>query len=228
MLLKFLKFCLAVLLVPACAIVILSLFHLVLALQPDSSRHIPPSFWGLAIGFFLWIFLFAVCQKPVRTYVLGHELTHALWAAVSGARISRLRVSGKGGSVQVSKSTFLITLAPYFFPFYTFCVLILYAAVSSFHSQRVYEPFWLGLVGLTWAFHLTFTVHMLLQHQPDIHENGRLFSYVIILLFNAAGLCVWIVGMSSVTFDQIISIITADSRTMLNAGLRLLQAAHSG
>lgn len=226
--LKFLKFCAGILLLPVCAIVLLSLYHLVMALRPETSTQIPRSFWALVAGFFLWIFLFIACQKPVRTYVLGHELTHALWAAVSGARVSRLRVSGKGGSVQVSKSTFLITLAPYFFPFYTFCALVLYAGFSLFYDQRIYEPFWLGLVGLTWAFHLTFTIHMLLQHQPDIIENGRLFSYVIILLFNAVGLCVWIVCMSSVTFDQLFAMITADSQTVLNAGLRLLQAAHSG
>ncbi|MGD9873625.1 MAG: hypothetical protein AB7T27_05070 [Kiritimatiellia bacterium] len=228
MLLKFLKFCAGILLLPVCVIVLLSLFHLIMALQPESAQQVPRSVWGLLIGFFLWIFLFMVCQKPVRTYVLGHELTHALWAAVAGARVSRLRVNGRGGSVQVSKSSFLISLAPYFFPFYTFCALILYAGFSLFYDQRIYEPFWLGLVGLTWAFHLTFTIQMLLQHQPDIIENGRLFSYVIILLFNAAGLCIWIVCMSSVTFNQLFSIITADSRMVVNAGLRMLQTAHSG
>ena len=42
---------------------------------------------------------------------------------------------------------------------------------------------------------------MLVQHQPDIEVYGKLFSYVIIYLFNILGLCLWIVIISSPTLE---------------------------
>ncbi|MBR4615914.1 MAG: hypothetical protein IKO55_09940, partial [Kiritimatiellae bacterium] len=51
---------------------------------------------------------FALCwmsvPHPVKTYVLGHELTHAIWGLLFGAVPSRLRVSESGGSVNLTKS----------------------------------------------------------------------------------------------------------------------------
>ena len=47
---------------------------------------------------------FALCwstiSHPIRTYVFGHELTHALWGLVFGAVPSNIKVGASGGSVQ--------------------------------------------------------------------------------------------------------------------------------
>ncbi|MFH0881198.1 MAG: hypothetical protein V2A34_15915, partial [Lentisphaerota bacterium] len=126
---------------------------------------------------------------------------HALWAALMGAKVSALKVSKKGGSVRLSKKNFLITLAPYFFPLYTVLVMAGYFILNLFFDLRLYEPFWLGLVGFTWGFHLTFTVTTLMEHQPDIHENGRLFSYAVIYLLNILGIGLWIVMVASPTLE---------------------------
>ena len=75
---------------------------------------------GIAAFALAWFAL----SHPVRMYVLGHELTHALWGLLFGARPSDVRVSASGGSVKLTKSNMLITLAPYFFPFYTFIVIV--------------------------------------------------------------------------------------------------------
>ena len=66
----------------------------------------------------LWLLVFVFLPKPIRTYVLGHELTHAIWALLMGARVSGLTVRKAGGQVRTSKTNWAITLAPYFFPFY--------------------------------------------------------------------------------------------------------------
>ena len=76
---------------------------------------------GLVAQLAVWKFL----PLPVRAYVLGHELTHALWGLLFGARVSKLRVGTSGGSVTLSKSNVWITLAPYFFPFYTVVVALI-------------------------------------------------------------------------------------------------------
>ena len=36
-------------------------------------------------------------SHPVKAYVLGHELTHAMWGLLFGARPSDLKVGAKGG-----------------------------------------------------------------------------------------------------------------------------------
>ena len=87
---------------------------------------------------------FALCwmslAHPVRAYVLGHELTHALWGLVFGAVPSDVRVSANGGSVRLTKSNLLITLAPYFFPFYTFIVVLVALVTYVFFRPLPWLP----------------------------------------------------------------------------------------
>ena len=64
-----------------------------------------------------------------------------------------------------------------------------------------YEAWWLLAVGMTWGFHLTFTVYMLTQEQPDVLENGRFFSYVIIYLANLFVVALWMILIGDPTFQ---------------------------
>lgn len=141
-----------------------------------------------SLAFVGGLLVFGVCwfalPHPVKTYVLGHELTHALWGLLFGAIPSRLRVSARGGSVDLSKSNLLITLAPYFFPFYTFLILLAAALVACWIHPLPWLPLWLFLIGFTWAFHLLFTVDSLALVQPDVTLYGRVFSWAFILLAN--------------------------------------------
>jgi hypothetical protein len=196
---RLLKFLAGAALLPLCVAATASLGAVIGQLRLPVEGDIPLKAWWLAGGFALWILLFFGMPRPMRTYVLAHELTHALWGVAMGARVSKLRVNATGGSVTLSKSNVLITLAPYFFPFYTMLAIAAYCALWPFLDLRPYEPFWLGLIGLTWAFHLTFTATVLLQRQPDIAEHGRLFSYVVIYALNVLGIGLWIVSVSSPT-----------------------------
>jgi hypothetical protein len=198
-----LKFLIGLGLLPVCYATARTLADLLLVLHPGSLRMIPGTTWALVGGFLFWLAFWVLTPLPVRTYVLGHELTHALWGALLGARVSRLSVTRRGGSVQLSKTNFLITLAPYFFPFYTFVVLLAYGGMALFFDQRHYEPFWAALIGFTWGFHLTFTVTALGQHQTDIQDTGPLFSYAVILLFNLLGLCLALVLVAPPTLDDL-------------------------
>ena len=195
------KTLLGLVLLPFCLAVSRTLYALIQAIHPSSVAAVSLSTWWLLGGFAFWVVLFFALPRPFRSYVLAHELTHALWGWVMGARVSRIRVSKNSGSVSLSKTNFLITLAPYFFPLYTVCVIIAHYALGFFFDLHTYEPFWLALVGLTWGFHLTFTITTLMVHQPDIREHGRLFSYAIIYLFNVLGICLWIVMVAAPTFE---------------------------
>jgi hypothetical protein len=150
---------------------------------------------------------FALCwmtiSRPVRTYVLGHELTHALWGLLFGARPSDVRVSATGGSVKLTKSNFIITLAPYFFPFYTFIVIVAALITSAFLRPLPFLPLWMFLIGFTWAFHVLFTLETLTLRQPDVKLYGRVFSWTVIFIVNVAFVLVWLAATTSLTFVQL-------------------------
>lgn len=150
---------------------------------------------------------FALCwmsvPHPVKTYVLGHELTHAIWGLLFGAIPSKLRVSASGGSVNLTKSNMIITLAPYFFPFYTFVVVISALVTSAFVRPLPWLPLWMFMVGFTWAFHVLFTIETLSQRQPDVKLYGRIFSWVFIFLANVALVLVFLASVTTLSFGQL-------------------------
>src|SRR5437016_6156471 len=118
---RWLKFLGAIFLLPACVgatVAAVQLGHVLLA-GPAGKTAL-----AFGVGYGLWLLVFCFLPKPVRTYVLGHELTHALWALLMGARVSGLKVGKAGGQVQTSKTNWAITLAPYFFPFYAVLFMI--------------------------------------------------------------------------------------------------------
>jgi len=199
------KFLTGLLLLPFSAALSLSFMHLARDLHVESWSEISVDVWGLAGGFVLWLLLYVLMPRPVWSYVLAHELTHAIWGAAMGAQIKGLKVTERGGHVKLTRTNMWITLSPYFFPLYTVVVVLLYLFVSRMWDMTPYRPVWLGWIGLTWGFHLTFTLSILRIRQPDIHEHGRLFSYVIIYIFNMLGLCAGAIAMTDASWAGWIS-----------------------
>lgn len=224
--LRFMKFLIGLALLPMCVATTRAALKLMLTLQP--LEGFTASAWGFIIGFAFWVFLYLSLSAPIRTYILAHELTHALWGFAMGARIKRLKVSNAGGSVTLTKSNVLITLAPYFFPLYTILVVIIYLACAHFFDLRTYHPFWLGLMGLTWAFHLTFTLHALRQRQPDIMEHGRVFSWTLIYLINVLTLGVWIVVIASPSWRDFGTLLLRELKWTLEEYIALMEIIRHG
>jgi hypothetical protein len=194
---KFLKFIIGLMLLPLCWAFSKVVFALLQSLPAEQSGW---TSWALPAGFAVSVLGFFLLPRPFRTYVLAHELTHAVWGMLMGAKVGKVKVGKDGGHVMLSKSNFLIALAPYFFPFYTGLVIMVWYTAGFFIDLSVYEPWWLAAVGLTWGFHVTFTVYMLSQNQPDVQENGRLFSYVIIYLANLFFVALWMIVIGPPTF----------------------------
>lgn len=159
------------------------------------SKEAVSLFAGLASFLVVW----ALLPNQVKIYVLGHELTHALWGMAFGARVGKLRVGAHGGSVTLSKSNVWITLSPYFFPFWTAVVgaiALIVRCVRFFTHPDMPFPFpwlWMFAVGFTWCFHACFTIKSLMLTQPDVMEYGRVFSWTLILVCNLAAVLLWIV-----------------------------------
>lgn len=124
---------------------------------------------------------------PLGTiYVAGHELTHALWAILFGKRVSAIAVRKSGGHVVLSGTNSLITLAPYFFPFYGVVWLVVVTGLGLWTPFRVAD--WAIAFGFGGLFmlHLLMTGKVLQLRQPDIESEGHIFSAVVIVLGNLA------------------------------------------
>lgn len=122
-------------------------------------------------------------RRPILTYVFGHELTHALFTVLFGGSVKSFHASERGGRVAITKSNFIITLAPYFFPIYTFGALVLYGAARAADVKNA-DAWIIVLAGATYAFHIMLTFVFLRTDQDDIKEHGAFFSYPLIYLFN--------------------------------------------
>lgn len=149
-----------------------------------TSSYRPGSPYFFLAGALGYLTLHLLFRKPIFSYVLAHELTHALFAVLSGGSIKSLQASVRGGKVVVSKSNFLITLAPYFFPFYAIIALLLYGAALSAGAHVAATNTLVALCGAAYTFHLALTLIFLGEDQSDILEQGALFSYPLIYLFN--------------------------------------------
>ncbi len=179
---RWLKLVIGIVLLPACAAATLTAMHIGHVLLAGSHTSSAAAFAG---GYALWLLVFAFLPKPMRTYVLGHELTHALWALLMGARVSGLKVRKTGGQVRTSKTNWGIALAPYFFPFYVVLFMIVFFLASAVWNLTAHLWVLFFLVGLGWSFHVTFTLMILLSvNQPDVQSQGVLFSAIVIYLMN--------------------------------------------
>ncbi len=119
-------------------------------------------------------------------YVLGHELTHALAAWMSGESVHSFKVGAGGGHVEVSRSSTFIALAPYCVPVYSLFAIAGYRALIYWRPE--YSRDWLFplLMGLTLSFHLIYTFDCLWgRKQSDLAAaGGTVFSLAVIALFN--------------------------------------------
>ena len=177
---KWFKFFAGILLLPVCAGAATALWKIVVV-----SGHADTIRVTTLAGACCWLAIYFILPKPMWIYVLGHELTHALWAWLFGGQVKRLKVTSKGGHVIVTKTNFLIALAPYFFPLYAAIVVAVFVGGHLIWNWQGFQVWFHLLLGAAYAFHVTLTFHVLQSRQTDITEHGYLFSAVIIFLGNA-------------------------------------------
>lgn len=176
---KWCKFILAIVLLPLCVGALDALIR-VLRQSGDAT-----TIWvGLLGGVACWLVVYVLLPKPMWIYVVGHEFTHVLWTWFFGGKVKKFKVSSKGGHVIVTKTNFLIALAPYFFPVYAAVIVCLFLIGHLIWNWQPYLVWFHLLLGAAYAFHVTLTWHILKTEQTDITQHGYLFSTVIIFLGN--------------------------------------------
>ena len=148
-------------------------------------------------GYYPWIIWFAIGAAVfplmnrflkknidmVKTFT--HELTHIVAAFLTFRRIHSFHAEEKSGVVHTSgnnKYRFMVSLAPYCFPIYTFPLLALRCIVSAslFHIMDI-------LIGFTTGLHIICFKEQTGNHQPDIQNHPFWVSYLyiaVILIFD--------------------------------------------
>ena len=201
---RWVKFVIALFLLPLCAILTQTFFTVFTRATMTQRLWAAEEFWFFSLGAILWLIAFFGLPRPMLVYVFGHELTHALWVVLMGGRVSRFRVAREGGHIVTDRNNFWIALAPYFFPLYSLIVIGAYGLLGLFCNVQPYGRLLYALIGVTWAFHFTFTCWMIPKKQTDLTDHGTFFSLVVIYLMNLLLLSVMLVLASSqITFADL-------------------------
>lgn len=165
-------------------------------------------FWFFGLGALLWVLWFIGSiwsmgePRPIRAYIFGHELTHAIWVWMMGGRVKHFEVRRDGGHILTDTHNFWIALAPYFYPIYSMALMAVYGAISVFydvaHSDLTLLTLtalqWLFLMlGVSWSFHMSFTCWMIPKGQSDLTSHGTYFSLVVIYIVNLAVLSAFLI-----------------------------------
>ena len=217
----------AIMMLPLCVAVTLATRDLLIR-AAASTEHFTAAVFAVVGGGVIWTLIYIFLPNPMRAYILGHELAHAIWGIVFGAKVSKLKVKANGGSVRLTKTNTLITLAPYFFPFYTMLLAVIWLIFRWFFDPVPFPLLWLFLTGLSWSFHVTFTCNSLLIHQPDIVACGRFFSYVLIYLLNMLGIGLWLVCTTPAAATDYAADLVTHTRTVSGGLIDLARQAVRG
>lgn len=147
-----------------------------------------PEFWYFATGALLmigWFWSGLLHSFFLLIYVLGHELTHAIFVVLHLGKVMDFHVGMDGGYVTTNKSNLLIALSPYFVPFWSIIGAFLFAGLRYFAGLSAeWDRLLYGMMGVTWTFHMIWTLWMIPRDQPDLKENGTFLSLVVIYLAN--------------------------------------------
>src|SRR5436190_23624662 len=143
---KWVKMIVAIALLPLCIGAAQALWMVIQHSGTADTTWVP-----LFAGAACWIVVYLLLPKPMWLYVLGHELTHAVWAWFFGAQLKRMRVTSNGGHVVITKTNFLIALAPYFFPLYAALVVLVFAISRIFMDLRHFLALFHLFLGAAYA-----------------------------------------------------------------------------
>ena len=165
----------------------LQLFHALPRTAANSSFWLSePIYFSLLGAFTFLALIIAQFATPILIYlyVLGHELTHALAALCCFGKVSAVNVDLDGGYIETDKDNLFIALAPYFVPLWPLVWMLLTAALYLFLPRESVDPWFFGGCGFLWSFHIYWTIWVIPREQPDLLENGVMFSLLFVVIMN--------------------------------------------
>ncbi len=185
---RLLRWSLALLLLPLCWVTTWTFLSRFSQATVDQNFWSTAEFWYFATGALVmvgWFWSGLLKSTFLYLYVLGHELTHAVFVVLFRGKVTEFHVSSEGGYITTNKTNLVIALSPYFIPFWSVIAAISYTLLRyCAHLDAVWDRGFYAAIGFTWTFHMAWTVWMIPRDQPDLKENGTLLSLVIIYLAN--------------------------------------------
>jgi hypothetical protein len=146
------------------------------------------AFWYFATGSLVmggWFFSGLLQSVFLYLYVLGHELTHAVFVYLFRGKVTDFHVSLEGGYITTNKTNLVIALSPYFVPFWSVVSVLIFLLFRHTTGLPAHaDKLLFAATGVTWTFHFFWTLWMIPRDQPDLKENGTFFSLVVIYLAN--------------------------------------------
>ncbi len=165
----------------------------------------PVFFCLMGMGLFCclaYVKIFNTCL--IYSYVLGHELSHAIAIIISLGKIHDFKIDVDGGYVETDANNFFIALAPYFLPLWMLVWLTGFVVVNWITPFAGYEEWLFGGLGFWWLFHIYWTIWIIPREQPDMLENGLLFSSLLIWLMNLGIVVVMLRVFGLVSFTGLV------------------------
>lgn len=181
---KVVRFFIGIAILPSAMAVCASFLQLIIPYMKDSGLVKPA-----VVGVLLYGLIAYAGRKSRNTsnrlYVAAHEFSHALTALLFGGKVLGIKIKKTHGEVMLSKSNFVIGLAPYFLPLYAWIVVIAYFIANHFFPYAGIKPWFMAAIGFFLSFHFIHTADILSGPlQPDLEEEGgRFFSYPVIIIF---------------------------------------------
>lgn len=143
------------------------------------------------LGFIFYIPFHFYKSHSSYLYVFAHELTHAIVAILNGIRVKKISVNKNNGYVTLSRDNLVISLAPYFIPFYALILSWIYLIAGGFIDLSKYRIIFVSLIGFFSSFHIVNAIEITFfgPLQSDLKKaGGRIFSFSIIILLNCLAL----------------------------------------
>ena len=187
---KIIKFFYGILLLPLCYSIFLTLIYVIKNIEFNSN---PVKFF--LFGASSYLILHILLYKPIKVYIIGHELIHAISAYLCGASVKNLKIGKSYGSVNVEKINTFIALSPYFVPFYSIVVIFIWLLTKYLFKLNVSAEIFMFFLGFTIMFHLLLTIYAISLGQQDLKVSGWLFSVVVIFIINCLILIVLLVAL---------------------------------
>ncbi len=185
---RLLRRCVALVLLPLCWVTSWTFLSRFSHATFDLEFWKTAEFWYFATGSLVMLgwFLSGLGKTVfLYTYVLGHEVTHAVFVLLFRGRVMDFYVGLDGGYITTNKTNMMIALSPYFVPFWSIVGALLYALTGCFSEiPSEWHRVLYAVMGFTWTFHMVWTLWMIPRDQPDLKENGTFLSLVVIYLAN--------------------------------------------
>jgi hypothetical protein len=185
---RLLRWSLALLLLPLCWVTAWTFLSMFSQRTMNEGFWQSAEFWYFATGMLLmigWFWSGLLQSFFLYLYVLGHELTHAVFVVLYRGKVTDFHVSTSGGYITTNKTNLMIALSPYFVPWWSVVAVTFFVLARLFFDlSKPWDLALYGIMGLTWTFHVVWTIWMIPRDQPDLRENGTFLSLVVIFFGN--------------------------------------------